>query len=294
MLTKIPFANYLIAFLIILSTQFHASFSRANTFGDFEIALNSDDNITRSDYGYDKKSDTAAEAYINYGKFYELKNNWSATALVFSKYSNYDKYSELSTFTVGVSGSFGKKLGLGAYSSSISTSLSLSHNNVSDSKRKNNLLELSVDWNKRLNDIWELTAGISLDDTNANNNVFDTSGTTLFFSADYTISEDLLASFGISQRDGDIISVTRSSNPNITYISWAAGGNTVSDDVFGSGFWAYRLNATTLILNAALSYAVTDDSSNSIKETKSKNIKKHKCYNCSLSCTNNIIIDPRK
>lgn len=247
---------YTLCFLFVSIT------AQANTFGDIDIGIINDDNLTRSDYGPDKKAGTALELFADYGKFYDLNNNWSATASVFTQYTNHFDFDKLSTFAIGVSGSVRKKLGLGAYSSSIRTAISVTTNNVSDSKRSNKTLDLSVGWDKRLNDTWELSAGVSLDNSDATNNVFDTNGTTVYVSSDYTFSEKILLSFGLSQRTGDIITVTNAAtNPNWSNLDLASGGNNISDTVFAAGLTAYRVNATTLIIKAALSYALNDNSS---------------------------------
>lgn len=239
--------------------------SYANTFGDIDIGVINDDNLTRSDYGPDKKAGTAIEIFADYGKFYDLKNNWSATATAFAQYTNHIDFTKLSTLGFGVSGSARKKLGLGAYSSSIQASVSIGVDNTSDSKRSNNSVDLGISWDKRLNDTWELAAGISLDNSNAKNSVFNSSGTTVYVSTDYTFSEKLLFSFGLSQRSGDIITVTdASANPNeatYQYLSLASGSNNISDDVFGSGLTAYRIKADTLIIKISASYAINDNSS---------------------------------
>jgi hypothetical protein len=253
--------KYLILLLLLLATQFFISPAVANTFGDIDAGIVNDDNLSRSDYGPDKKAGTAIEIFADYGKFFDLNNNWSATASVFSQYTNHIDFSKLSTLAYGASGSIRKKLGLGAYSSSIQASLSFQINNVADTKRNNNTIETGLNWNKKLNDTWELSTGISLDSSDAKNNVFDVNGTTFYLSTDYTFSEKLLFSFGLSQRNGDIISVSSGTNPNWTNLGLASGSNYVSDTVFGTGLTAYRVNAKTLIIKASLSYALNNDSS---------------------------------
>ena len=256
--------KYLILILAILSLLF-ASSSFANTFGDVDIGIINDDNLTRSDYSPDKKAGTALEVFADYGKFFDLQNNWSATGSVYSQYINHNDFTRLSTLSLGASVSARKKLGLGAYSSSINASFSLGVNTVTDTKRSNNAIELGLSWDKRLNTIWELAAGLTLDSASAKNSVFDSSGTTVYASADYTFSEKLLFSFGVSQRSGDIISVTNASaNPSeatYAYLSQSSGSNWISDDVYGSGLTAYRIKADTFIIKASLSYALNNSSS---------------------------------
>ena len=239
--------------------------SFANTFGDLDIGIKNDDNLTRTNYGPDKKAGSTIEFFADYGKFFDLKNNWSATGFIFSQYSNNNDFTRLSTLGLGASVSARKKLGLGAYSSSINASLSLGVNTVTDTRRSNNAIELGLSWDKRLNEIWELAAGLSLDNASAKNSVFDSNGTTVYASADYTFSEKLLFSFGVSQRSGDIISVTNASaNPSeatYSYLSQSSGSNNISDDVYGSGLTAYRIKADTFIIKASLSYALNDNSS---------------------------------
>ena len=264
MFTTFKHTKYLPQIIFLIAVLFSLP-AFANSFGDVDVGIVSDDNLTRSDYDPDKKSGSSIELFVDYGKFYNLENNWSATALIFAQYSDNNDFSKLSTLSYGLSGSFRKKLALGAYSSSLQASVTFTVNDVDDDKRANNTLDLDFSWSKRLDDIWELSAGISLDDTSADNSVFDVSGTTLFVSADYTINEALLLTFGISQRSGDIISVTNpTTNPNEAiwnYLSLASGGNNISDTVFGAGLTAYRLDAKTQIFKVALSYAMNDDSS---------------------------------
>lgn len=256
--------KFLILFLI-LNSQFIFSSSHANTFGDIDVGIINDDNLTRSNFGPDKKSGAAIDLFADYGKFYELKNNWSATATVFSQYTNHIDFTKLSTLAIGASASTRKKLGLGAYSSSIQASASISVNTVDDSKRSNNRLELGVSWDKRLNNVWELAAGVSLDSSNAKNSVFNTTSTSIYLNADYTFTEKLLISVGLSQRSGDIITVTNASkNPSEAtygYLSLSSGSNKISDDVYGSGLTAYRIKADTLIFKVSASYALNDNSS---------------------------------
>lgn len=256
--------KYLILILAFSSLLF-ANTSFANTFGDIDVGIISDDNLSRSDYSPDKKAGTAIEIFADYGKFFDLKKNWSATGSVYSQYTNHIDFTRLSTLGLGASASLRKKLGLGAYSSSINASLSLGVNTVTDTKRSNNAIELDLSWDKRLNDSWEMAAGLSLDRASAKNSVFDSSGTTIYASADYTFNEKLLLSFGVSQRSGDIISVTdASANPSeatYAYLSQSSGSNWISDDVYGSGLTAYRIKADTFIIKASLSYALNDNSS---------------------------------
>ena len=256
--------KYLILILALISPVITNS-SFANTFGDVDIGIISDDNLTRSDYSPDKKAGTAIEFFADYGKFFDLKNNWSATGSIYTQYTNHIDFTRLSTLGLGTSASARKKLGIGAYSSSIRASLSLAVNTVTDSRRSNNAVELGLSWDKRLNDIWEFAAGLTLESVNAKNSVFDSSGTTVYASADYNFSEKLLFSFGVSQRSGDIISVTNASaNPSeatYAYLSQSSGSNWISDDVYGSGLTAYRIKADTFIIKASLSYALNNSSS---------------------------------
>ena len=256
--------KYLILILALISPVITNS-SFANTFGDVDIGIISDDNLTRSDYSPDKKAGTAIVFFADYGKFFDLKNNWSATGSIYTQYTNHIDFTRLSTLGLGTSASARKKLGIGAYSSSIRASLSLAVNTVTDSSRSNNAVELGLSWDKRLNDIWEFAAGLTLESVNAKNSVFDSSGTTVYASADYTFSEKLLFSFGVSQRSGDIISVTNASaNPSeatYAYLSQSSGSNWISDDVYGSGLTAYRIKADTFIIKASLSYALNNSSS---------------------------------
>lgn len=263
---KIPNRNQGTLRFILLSVSILFSINvKANTFTDFDLVVTHDDNLTRSDYGPDKKSATAVELYADFGKFYDLDNNWSATALVFGQYSDNQDFSRLATLSYGLSASARKKLGLGAYSSSIQIALTFAVNDVDDKNRANNATDISLSWNKRLDDKWELSAGLAVDDSSADNSVYDSNGNTIFISADYTISDTLLLTFGLSQRSGDIISVTNpTTNPNESvwgYLSLASGGNNVTDTVFGTGLTAYRLDATTDILKVAISYALSDESS---------------------------------
>lgn len=255
---------YLILIFLILTSLLPLS-SDANTFGDIDIGAIHDDNLTRSDYGPDKKPGTAIELFADYGKFIELKNNWSATTSAYSRYSHHKDFNQLSAFGIGVSATARKKLGLGAYSSSIRTSASLGFNSVTDTKRNNNAVEVGLSWDKRLNDSWELAAGINLDYSKAKNSVFDSKATTVYLSTDYSVNEKLLFSFGLSQRSGNIITVTNAAtNPNeVTYgyLSLASGAKNISDDAYGAGLTAYRIKADTFIIKLSMSYALNNTSS---------------------------------
>lgn len=250
----------LILFIFSISTT-----CTANTYADFELGLVNDDNLTRSDYGYDKKSDTAIEAYANYGNFYDMKNNWGATASVFAQYVSYSKYTSFSSLLYGISASARKKLGLGPYSSSLRLSASFGIKNSQDNNRDSTTQDIGFGWSKRLNNQWQLAAGVNLDNTDAKAITYDTSGTTYYFSADYSINETLLLNLGVSQRKGDIISISNpSTNPNQSYLSLASSGKNMIDRVFGNNLTAYRINADTQILKIGLSYALNEKSSANI------------------------------
>ena len=254
--------HYKTLIFLFLASQ-HPAY--ANSFADIEAGLVSDDNLTRTDYSDDIKADSALELFADYGNFYELNNNWSATSSVFARLTNYSKYSQFSSVNYGIAGSARKKLGLGAYSPSIKITASAGINNVQDDNRDSTLYDIGVGWDKRLNNRWQLGLGIKYDRSNAKTSTYDTEATTYYLVADYEINNTLLLNMGISQRNGDIISITNpTKNPSeniYNYLSKASGNKTSSDTVFGSGLTAYNINANTLILTVGLSYALDNNSS---------------------------------
>lgn len=77
--------------LSFLSLSNISTTCHANTFGNLDIGIINDDNLTHSDYETDKKAGTALKLFVDYGKLYDLNNNWSAIASIFSQDNINDK-----------------------------------------------------------------------------------------------------------------------------------------------------------------------------------------------------------
>jgi len=173
----------------------------------------------------------------------------------------YERYSGLDHVALGVTAAFRSKLGLGAEAPWVRVAASGGRLQYREDVRDGWYYRVTAGVGKRFGARWALRADYAFDGRTADHeravtarlpaDVFDQQAHTVSVRADFQATAILAVFAGYAARFGDVASSTRR-NPEI----FAASDAVVADPAFGSDVFAYRLEATTHILAAGLSFAL--------------------------------------
>jgi len=249
----------------------------AELFHEASGGLAWDDNVGRTARSADARSDLVAgmDARVGTRRVTSSQDRLSAAATF--RAEQFHRRDDLSEFALGASLGWRRKLGLGLTAPWIGASVEgeriTSGSPIRDGWRYGAVLRAG----KRLDDVWNLQASLSLDRRDGDEDdqelpanrptfpgvtpsrrgdVFDLEGASIGVGVEYTLSDRWLALLDYSYRSGDVVSSAR---PNAQVV--AAAEAITRDRALGTGRSAYRLDADTQTLRLGLSYALGESSS---------------------------------
>jgi len=173
----------------------------------------------------------------------------------------HERYSGLDHIALGVTAAFRSKLGLGADAPWVRVAASGGRPQYRVDVRDGWYYRVAAGIGKRFGPRWELRADYAFDGRTADHerpvtprlpaDVFDQQAHTFSARADFQATPALLVFGGYACRLGDVASTTQR-NAQI----FAASSAVEADPAFGPNAFAYKIDATTHILSAGLSFAL--------------------------------------
>ena len=238
-----------------------AAAAHADSILDVQAGALYDSNLSRAEYSYDIKSDTALQAAVAWGRFVPLADGLTLRATLDAAGEAYTRYSGLNNLAVGGSLGLRRKFGLGAFAPYISTSLSANRLEYQNDIRDGWRYDFALGAGKRMTDEWSVSATYSYQHRTADHAVsvvpgisgavFDLQGHTLGVATEYAVTEDLSLNAGFDRRRGDVASTTLRN-----FEIYSNSDAIAPDPVFGANTIGYRIFATTNVWRAGASYAV--------------------------------------
>jgi long-subunit fatty acid transport protein len=173
----------------------------------------------------------------------------------------HEQYSGLDHVAVGATAAYRRKLGLGLTVPWARVSASGARLQYRDDVRDGFAYRVTAGIGKRFGERWDLRVEYAFDGRTADHeravtprlpaDVFDQQAHTVSAQAEFQPTATLVVWGGYAVRWGDVASTTQR-NPEI----FAASSAVVADPAFGSNTFAYKIDATTHILSAGLSFAL--------------------------------------
>ena len=231
---------------------------------DADIVYN--DNINNGATTDQKKSDTAASIQVNLGQVFALDGDAAlslAGTLAAQKFNHYDG---LDNTALGVLASYSRKLGLGRDVPRLSLSASAAHADYRNSVRDGWAYQGNVGISQYLSERWQAhlayivyrfdSDSSTTEAANLSGAAFDQIAHSIAVDTTYFYDSRTALMVGYSRRSGDVTATTR---PGLGV--YRVSSAIEDDDVFGEGFYAYKLRAITHDIYAGLSESVGEHSS---------------------------------
>ncbi len=222
--------------------------------GDWTVAtsatLSHDNNVGNAHNHADIVADSSAAASISALQLIQAGESYSFAAGAELSGQIYDHLSGLNDASLDGMLSLKKKWGLGALAPWVRATVSLGRADFADGYRDATIYRASLEIGKRFDERMSMWANYGYERRRAtppeaefygtSADVFSQSGRSLKAGMQYSLSGPLSLSLGSLWRRGDVISTTTANSPGyVNYKAW------VPDPTFGTGAYAYRLDATT-------------------------------------------------
>ena len=218
--------------ILLLCTESGLAQGQSNDFLDVTLAVHHDDNIGRALLSSDRHGDENLELALSGGRLFQLRNQDSLTLFGSLAANRFQQFNGLDSNALNLGANLQHKFGLGAYAPAISTGLSWTRHDSDTKVRKRDLVELSLDYRKRLSPAWDLAAGLAyefnqgLDDGaeyaskySPKNDIYDFEQASAFASLDYTFRNFSSLSASYSYVDGNTVSSALAPNPALLAIA---------------------------------------------------------------------------
>ncbi|HEV8616580.1 MAG TPA: hypothetical protein VGU22_13915 [Methylomirabilota bacterium] len=229
----------------------HAAAARAEWVIDAGGDIVYEDNLTRATSRADRRSDIALSPALAIGHYSQLADATSLLVTADFKGSLYPRFERLSnissTLTLGVR----QKFGLGAFAPWLRVFAAGGAIDYGENLRDSVIVDTGVQVGKRLSERFDVQAGYTYERLDARSRVFDQESHTLALEGGIGITDALQLTLGYAVRWGDLV-VHRTPAPGAAQTSHTRVVNT-----FDTPLEAVRIDATTHIVSAAVSYALT-------------------------------------
>lgn len=241
---------------------------------DTDISFSAEDNINRSIYDNESKSDQFWSGFVSLGRLYHFSGfTRMDISAQFDGRIHHD-FSRLNQINTGLRLGIRHKLGLGPYQPWIRGYVTSGHIFSRSKIRQGFLTHAGVSLGKTLHERFDVELGYRFDhresrDNNAiprqrlvqaglnpeiSNSVYDLTGHSVELQFNAAFTEQLLLNLGYAFRSGDIVST------NMTSLASRLAGITdaiAMDDAF-PGAWAYRADGISHTYSVNASYAFMD------------------------------------
>jgi len=250
------------------------AFAQSTDFLDVSVALHHDDNISRAFLSSDRYADENLELALSGGRLLQLRSQDTLTFFGSLGANRFQEFSGLDSYTLNLGANLQHKFGLGAYAPAVSTGLNWSRHDSDTKVRSRDLLELSLDYRKRLSPEWDFSAGLAyefnqgLHDSvkyaskySSANDIYDFKQASVFTALDYTFRNYSSLSASYSYVDGNTVSSALAPNPALLAISDALAPDSAFPAPVGRMIVAYTLATKAHLYSLNWSIPVGQDSS---------------------------------
>jgi hypothetical protein len=229
----------------------HAAAAHAEWIVDAEGGIVYEDNLTRATRQADRRSDIALAPALSLGHYFQLTDAMSLLAVADFKGSLYPRFEGLSNLSSTVTLGVKHKLGLGAFAPWLRVSATAGALDYGDNVRDSSVVGAAVQVGQRFSERIDLQAGYTYETLNARNGVFDQDSHTFGLKGNVALTGAVQLTLGYSARLGDLV-VHKAPVPGAAPAPHSRLVNT-----FDTPLVALRIDATTHIFAAAVSYALT-------------------------------------
>jgi len=248
--------------------------AQSNDFLDVSMAVNHDDNISRALLSSDRHADENLELALSGGRLLQLRSQDTLTLFGSVSVNRFQQFDGLDSNSLNLGANLQHKFGLGAYAPALSTGLSWTRHDSDTKVRDRDLLELSLDYRKRLTSEWDFAAGVAyefnegLDDGainaskySARSDIYDFEQASAFASLDYAFRNFSSLSASYSYVDGNTVSSALAPNPALLAIADALAPDGAFPAPVGRTIVAYTLATKAHLFSLNWSVPVGRDSS---------------------------------
>jgi hypothetical protein len=254
-------AKLLAAFAAAVWGLAHPGVLHAGWIADAGVETFYESNVGLAQKARDIKSDVALASAASGGLAVSLGDRNLASLTADVSGTGYERLRGLSNVTLGGTAAFRSKFGLGADAPWARVSASVARLDYDYDLRDGWRYRIGAGVGKRLAARWDVRAEYTYERRFADEDqavvrtlpgdVYDQTSHTGAVRTDVTLTEALALTAGYSVRGGDVTSTTHR-DPAI----FAASTALANDRALGRDFFAYKIDATTHVLSAGISYAV--------------------------------------
>lgn len=210
-----------------------------------------EDNLSRATRRADRRSGVALSPALSLGHYFQLADATSVLATADFKGSLYPRFERLSNLTSTLTLGVRQKFGLGASAPWLRVFATGGVLDYGDNLRDSVVVDAGVQVGKRLSERFDVQGGYTYEMLDARSRVFDQDSHTLSLKGGAALTSALQLTLGYAVRRGDLV-VHRTPAPGAAQTSHTRVVNT-----FDTPLEAVRIDATTHIVSAAVSYALT-------------------------------------
>jgi hypothetical protein len=247
--------------LVILAaapTAAHADWSLSAAAG-----VNHDNNVGNAQAASDIVQDYALNAHLSLYQLVPLSGDWSLAVGADLTGEAYDQLDGLNNASIEGAVSLKKKWGLGALAPWVRAQISLGRAAYQDGYRDATLYSASLQFGKRIDERWNLSAQYSFERRAAtpgpevvpghSADAFSLSGNNVGATVEFSLSERISLTAGALWRHGDVTSTSLIPWDYLFVVSTALA----PDPTFGPDAYAYRLTGTTYGVKLGAEFFVT-------------------------------------
>jgi hypothetical protein len=229
------------------------------------------DNLPNARLSGDIKSDNAFLANLSAGRYFQLTDSTGLALTADLGGTTYARFDGLNNVFYGATAGLKQKFGLGEYAPWIRLSGSAAYHDFENDPRDGWRYNLSAGIGKRLSERWEVQLNYRYEERNSDHIVnipflvnnfgiggdaFNIAAHNVSLTGIFTVTDKLTAYLGYTRREGDVTSTSREEEEIFEYSDAVA-----VDNAFGKDTFAYRVQASTNIFSAGLSWALTNHAS---------------------------------
>ncbi len=221
-----------------------------------------DNNVGNAQFSPDKVADTTLDGRLSIFRLIPLTDGYSVTIGGDLSGEAYYRLTGLNNASLDGLFALKKKWGLGAYAPWARIGATIARSSYDDSYRNAWDYRAALASGRRLDDRWNLWVEYAYESRVASalrqevpgisGDAYSQVGQSLTADVDYSLSERVFVSVGLSGRHGDVVSTT---TPNLTV--FYASSAIAEDPAFGPGAYAYKLTGTTWGARVGISFSAT-------------------------------------
>lgn len=258
----------------VAGTFSNSAQAQSNDFLDVTVALHHDDNISRALLSSDRYADENLGLALSGGRLLQLRSQDTLTLFGSVGANRYGHFDGLDSVSLNLGASLQHKFGLGAYAPTLSSGLSWTRHDSDTKERTHDVLELSLNYRKRLTAQWDFAAGVAYElneglsdgavyasKYSQNNDIYDFDQATAFASLDYTFRNFSSLSASYSYVDGNTVSSALAPNPRLLAIATALAPDDAFPAPAGRTIVAYTLATKAHLFSLNWSFPIGRDSS---------------------------------